>query len=185
MSNLSDFVGAGGSYEILSNTVYTNITTSNPPQFSFTQDKLHILELYDLRSGSSGISGIRPYLLYYDSSNVLASTKWIVHQSRWVSGTGSTAPSSYAANTSTQARFTEIDLELLAANRAAVVCLHIYQPTNRGFVTRGTGIHPKNGDPYNEIINHGQVGTIANISYIKVSPNAGDMSFRMRVLREI
>lgn len=184
MSNLSDFVGAGGSYEVLSNAVYTDITTSNPPQFSFTQDKMHILELYDLRVGSSANTGIRPYLQYYDSSNVQASTKWAVYQNRWISGIGVNTPE-YAGDTSTNARFTQIDLELPAASRAAIVRMCIYQPTGRGFVANGTALHPKNGDPDHEIIAHGQVGAITNISYIKVSPNGGTMSFRMRVLREV
>jgi hypothetical protein len=169
----------GGSYEVISNASYS-ITSGTAPQFSFTQDKKHIVELFDLYGSGSGI---RPYLNYYNASNVLQSARWIVWQNEWSATYGGYSPQR-DSNSGTSARFTFVDLNTTSGNRSAFVRLSIYQPNNKQFIMRGEALHPYNGDPYDETSGHCQTGAISNVSYIKVVPNGGTMNFRMRVLRE-
>jgi hypothetical protein len=158
----------GGSYEVISNASYTNITTSTAPQFSFTQDKMHIVELFDVIVGNSNNGGIRPKLMYYNSSNLAQDVRWAVWQNQWASSQATYSPRRTGGDGSSASYFR----------------LKIYQPDGKGFVMRGEGLQPKNGEPRDEVSGHAQINTVTNVSYIKVSPNAGTMNFRMRVLRE-
>ena len=73
---------SGGSYQVVSDTNYTGITTSTAPQFSFEQDKMYIVELFNLFAGGTGV---RPYLQYYNSSNTKQDARWVVWQDEWAS----------------------------------------------------------------------------------------------------
>ena len=173
----------GGSYEVISNATYTDITTSTAPQFSFTQDKMHIVELFDVLVGSSNNSGIRPKLMYYNSSNVAQDVRWTVWQNQWASSSATYSPRRNGGDGSS-ATFVYDDLEQASASRSSYFRLKIYQANGKGFVMRGEGLQPKNGEPRDEVSGHAHINTVTNVSYIKVSPNGGTMNFRMRVLRE-